>query len=309
MTLAKFLSSLKLFYGLCGLLAAAFVYQTLFNKGPSVYAAAWFSSLGLLLAFNIAACAGRRAGAAPLHYLLIHSGLVLVLLGAFSSRAFRFEAQMPLRAGEAASLAGEGKHLYRLPFSVQLKDFRIEYHAAPRGVLEVRQGTNLRELPAVPGAALKDPPPGTSLEVVSLLNDFGLSGGGAAKNKSPYWNNPAAQVRLGLGGKKKTLWVFSNFPGMHGGEYPFTLSLKIAGADIKGFVSSVTVTPAEGAPFDAEIAVNKPLRTGGYTLYQSSYDPADAGYSLLTVTRDRGAWIVYAGFAGLLAGILLWLKK
>jgi cytochrome c biogenesis protein ResB len=96
---------------------------------------------------------------------------------------------------------------------------------------------------------------------------------------------------------------------MHGQDLPFSVAYTLEQAEIKNFASSVTVRYPGEPEVRAEIAVNKPLKVGGYTLYQTSYDPADAGYSLLTVTRDRGVWVVYAGFALLLTGVLLWLRK
>lgn len=303
------LSSLRLFYAVCFALAAVFVYQTVFNQGPPVYGRPWFAALGVLLAFNIAACSARRARTAPLHYLLIHAGLVLVVLGAFASRAFRFEAQLPLRTGAVSDLVQAGNAVYRLPFSVRLDSFRLDYYREPRGVIAVSADGRRDEFDAVPGAELDLPEHKAKIKVLRLVRDFGLAAGNAVTEKSPYWHNPAAQLQVSAGGKKRTLWFFANFPGMHGGELPFRVSYGLKDAEVKNFTSALLVTPAAGAPFTAEVSVNRPLRTGGYTLYQSSYDPADAGYSLLTVTRDRGTWIVYLGFAALLGGILLWLKK
>lgn len=303
------LSSLRLFYAVCLALAGVFVYQTVFNQGAPVYARPWFAALGVLLAFNVAACAARRARTASLHFLLIHAGLVLVILGAFASRAFRFEAQLPLRTGAASDLVQAGNALYRLPFSVRLEAFRLDYYREPRGVLTVSSGGKRAEFDAVPGAEIDLQEHSAKLKVLRLVRDFGLASGNAVTDKSPYWHNPAAQLEVRHAGKTRKLWYFVNFPGMHGGELPFRVAYGLKDAEVKNFTSVLLVTPAEGGAFPAEVSVNSPLRTGGYTLYQSSYDPADAGYSLLTVTRDRGTWVVYLGFAALLGGILLWLKK
>lgn len=303
------LSSLRLFYAVCLALAAAFVYQTVFNQGAPVYGRPWFAALGVLLAFNIAACAARRARTASPHFLLIHAGLVLVILGAFASRAFRFEAQLPLRTGAETDLAQAGDALYRLPFSVRLETFRLDYYREPRGFLTVAHDDKRGEFDAVPGGEIDLPAHGARIKVLRLVRDFGLAAGNAVVDKSPYWHNPAAHLEVRQGGKTRRLWFFANFPGMHGDELPFRVSYGLKDAEVKNFTSALLVKPAAGEEFTAEVSVNKPLRTGGYTLYQSSYDPADAGYSLLTVTRDRGTWVVYLGFAALLGGILLWLKK
>jgi len=307
--LIKFLASLKLFFALCLALGGVFVYQTVFNAGPAVYGSPWFLALGALLALNIAVCAGGRAKTASPSFLLIHAGLVLVILGGFGSRFLRFEAELPLRAGTETDKVYAGNAVYQLPFSVKLESFRLDYYGEPAGKLTVMTEAGGREFPVKEGSVIGLPEAGTELKVLRLLRDFGVAPGSEPADKSPYWHNPAAQVEVALGGKKKKLWFFANFPGMHRAELPFHLFYSLENAEIKNFTSSVLVRPAGRGAFSAEIAVNRPLRAQGYSLYQTSYDPSDAGYTLLTVTRDRGLWAVYAGFAALLAGIFLWLKK
>lgn len=305
----KALSSLRLFFALCAALAAVFLWQTLFNRGPSAYGSPWFLALGALLAANVAACAAGRLRTASRSFLLIHAGVVLVILGGFASRFLRFEAQLPLRAGMETDRAYSGDAVYQLPFSVKLESFRLDYYGEPAGVLTVQGPDGGRDFPAAPGAVIDLPGHGARIKVLRALRDFGVTPSKEAVDKSPYWHNPAVQLEIEAKGAKKKLWFFANFPGMHREELPFHLFYRLVNADIKNFTSSVLVRPAGEPAFSAEISVNRPLRALGYTLYQTSYDPAEAAYSLLTVTRDRGLWLVYAGFAALLAGTLLWLKK
>lgn len=303
------LSSLRLFFSICTLLAAAFVYQTIFNKGGSIYGSVWFAALGLTLAINIAVCSFRRLKTAKPYFIFLHAGLVVIILGSFASRFYRFEAQLPLHTGAASSLAYTETASYTLPFSVELKNFEIEYYVAPVGRLTLAEGSSTETWEAKEGAVIKTPVSGTAIKILRLVRDFGLTAGNEVIEKSPYWFNPAVQLELPAGAQKKKLWFFSNFPGMHAQDLPFRISYALERADIKNFSSSVTVRASGKPDLPAQVAVNKPLRVGGYTLYQTSYDPADAGYSLLTVTMDRGAWVVYTGFALLLIGIFLWLRK
>ena len=301
------LSSLRLFFSLCALLGAAFVYQTIFNKGAPVYGSAWFAALGLLLAANIAACSLPRTGKAPLHFTLLHAGLVLIIAGAFATRFYRFEAGLPLHRGAAASVAYTPGASYKLPFSAELKDFRIEYYSEPAGRLTVEENGTARTFDAAEGAVIKTARGG--IKVLRAVRDFGLTGRREVVEKSPYWNNPAVQLEITDNGTKKKIWIFLNFSGMHAQDLPFKIAYGLDRAEIKNYRSFVTLQPDNGAAVPAEIAVNKPFKLGGYTLYQTNYDPADPGYSLLTVTMDRGVWIVYLGFAIFLTGILLWLRK
>ena len=116
----KILSSLRLFFALCLALGIVFVWQTVFNTGPSVYGSPWFMALGALLAANIAACSAGRVKTASPSFLLIHAGIVLVILGSFTSRFLRFEAELPLRAGTETDKVHSGNAVYRLPFAVRL---------------------------------------------------------------------------------------------------------------------------------------------------------------------------------------------
>ncbi|HNW45047.1 MAG TPA: cytochrome c biogenesis protein ResB [Elusimicrobiales bacterium] len=303
----KLLSSLQLFFSLCLALAAVFVRQTIFSRGQPPYGSWWFAALGVLLAMNITACALRRRKTATPAFLLIHAGIVLVIFSSFASRYARFEGSMPLRSGSESAFVYRGDLVYKLPFKVRLEDFRLEYYREPRGVLTAAGKEERLEIEAVAGAEIQLG--GSNIKVLRLLRDFGLTANKEAVDKSPYWHNPAAQLEITTGGRKSRLWFFTNFPGMHREELPFNISYRLDRADIKNFTSSVLITPDDGHGFKGEISVNKPLRVNGYTLYQTSYDPADAGYSLLTAVRDQGLWGVYAGFAVLLAGILLWLKE
>ncbi len=305
----NFISSLRLFFALCLALGLVFAWQTLLNRGPSLYGSPWFLALGALLAANIAACSARRARTAPLSFLLIHAGLVIVILGGFGSRFLRFEAQLPLRAGSESDRVYAGNAVYQMPFSVKLESFRLDYYGEPAGMVTVMDADGSRDYPVEEGSVISLPERGAEIKVLRLARDFGLNAKNEVTDKSPYWHNPAARLEISLGGKKKTLWFFAKFPGMHRAELPFHVFYRLENADIKNFTSAVLVRPEGGEAFSAEISVNKPLRAMGYTIYQSSYDPAEASYSLLTVTRDRGLWAVYLGFAALLAGIFLWLKK
>jgi predicted MFS family arabinose efflux permease len=45
------------------------------------------------------------------------------------------------------------------------------------------------------------------------------------------------------------------------------------------------------------------MKYGGYTFYQTGYDPKDPTWTSLQVVRDPGVPLVYAGFAFLIAGL------
>lgn len=53
------------------------------------------------------------------------------------------------------------------------------------------------------------------------------------------------------------------------------------------------------------LSVNSPFQYGGYTFYQSGYDPRDPDFSSLQVSKDPGVPFVYAGFIILPFGLYL----
>ncbi|MHB8077810.1 MAG: cytochrome c biogenesis protein ResB [Candidatus Krumholzibacteriia bacterium] len=66
----------------------------------------------------------------------------------------------------------------------------------------------------------------------------------------------------------------------------FNVELNAQGM-VRQYRSDLTVTPRHGAPFKQQIAVNHPLRFGGYNFYQASYQPArDRVKSLTAAVHD-----------------------
>jgi cytochrome c-type biogenesis protein CcsB len=74
-----------------------------------------------------------------------------------------------------------------------------------------------------------------------------------------------------------------------------------------GFSSSVQITDTDtGRTFPARIWMNNPLQHRGYTLFQSSYQQ-DSGRegTVLSVSKDPGQIIAFAGFITLIAGMMV----
>lgn len=74
---------------------------------------------------------------------------------------------------------------------------------------------------------------------------------------------------------------------------PFTLTVDDFNVElnaqgmVRQYRSDLTVTPRSGAAFSRQIAVNHPLRYGGYNFYQASYQPArDRVKSLVAAVLD-----------------------
>jgi len=85
----------------------------------------------------------------------------------------------------------------------------------------------------------------------------------------------------------------------------FTLGTYPGGRRPRSFESQITITdPATGLSLNRIISMNHPTSFGGFTLYQSSYQLSESkATSVLSVSRDPGVPIVFAGYIGLMGGM------
>jgi hypothetical protein len=299
----RILASPALFTALCAALATACAWGTLFGGG--VFGSAAFLGLAALLFLNTAACTARRLRTAPAASLLVHGGALLIMAGAFLTSAFRFEGSMPLRPGSESAYVYSGNQVYRLPFAVRLEDFRLEYHGEPRALLTLTSPAARTELPARPGAEASFA--GAGVKVLRQFRDLAFDEKGRPRERSDYWHNPALELEITYSGKARREWCYAALPGSRPKGLPFHAACRLDRAFVKNYTSSLLLTPAEGHGVNGEVSAATPLRLLGYRLVQAGYDTA-GGYSLLAVSRDPGEPAAYAGFALLLAGLLLWLK-
>jgi cytochrome c biogenesis protein ResB len=75
----------------------------------------------------------------------------------------------------------------------------------------------------------------------------------------------------------------------------------------RSFESHVTITdPVTGRTLSRVISMNSPVKYGRYSLFQSSYHTiGERTMSVLGVSRDPGQAIVYTGYIGMMAGMLI----
>jgi hypothetical protein len=75
----------------------------------------------------------------------------------------------------------------------------------------------------------------------------------------------------------------------------------------RSFESDITITdPTTGRAQSRIISMNRPVKHGGYTLYQSSYrQDGNRTMSFLSVSRDPGRIVVFAGYIALMIGMVV----
>ncbi|MGZ3712963.1 MAG: cytochrome c biogenesis protein ResB [Bdellovibrionota bacterium] len=153
--------------------------------------------------------------------------------------------------------------------------------------------------------------------------------GAARANKEEEKNFSAASLLLEAGNVQEHLWATNRaatqspqtgaeiYIGLTQKPLPFTLKLDrfemqmAPGTDkpasYESFVKVVDTRPNQGGESLAHIFMNNPLKKDGYTFYQSSYLQDDNGeyHSVLSVNRDPGRPVKYAGALLLVFGLIL----
>ncbi|HET8734926.1 MAG TPA: cytochrome c biogenesis protein CcsA, partial [Anaeromyxobacteraceae bacterium] len=172
-TILALLSSLKLAVILLVLLLLGLAAGTIIETragveaaGRLVYFAPWFIGLEVLFAANVLASIAslypwsrQRIG-----YLLTHGSMLVILLGALVTYAFKTEGQIGLWEGTAGNVIEQAEHgivteRHTLPFTIQLVDFQLERY----------QGT-MRPSQFRSQVVITDPATGTSTPAAIWMN-------------------------------------------------------------------------------------------------------------------------------------------
>ncbi|MBL7215564.1 MAG: cytochrome c biogenesis protein ResB [Phycisphaerae bacterium] len=298
--------------------------QLFFNSLPL---ASYWLVLGYWLILGCALLAGRvsfrKLIKAPA-LLLIHSGCLLVLVGAmvgseagqkiqkkyFGMDKIRRGQMQIFQNQESRQVQSDSGQIKELPFSIRLKDFRIEYYKPTDLRIQNRQG-NTWKIPILLNTEFDL---GSEFGKVTILKQFRNflitidDGIRKAIDSNQAGSNPALEVQIEYpDGTTITRYVFERFQGHIHPEDKFLLVYKGA---IRDFISDLAIIENGKIVAEKNVEVNHPLHFGGYYFYQHAYDPHAEQYTILMVVSDSGLFIVYAGYLLLLAGVFwhFWLK-
>jgi hypothetical protein len=293
--------------------------EQFFNRPPLMV---YWTALAILLIVGIAAF--RRLVRLP-GLLLIHFGCILILAGGMWGSPAGHSLQKKLfgidKIRKGFMVIYEGKSENRvaldgtrqeeeLPFSLKLKDFRLEYYKPVYLLVQSRQGQRWRVPVEIGKTFLLGEYAGT-IKVVKSYENFKI---GMEQGKSvPYddpspGSNPALEVQITEpAGQTSTQYVFEHFPGHSHGQNELMLSYHRI---ISDYISDIQVIKDDKVVAEKDIEVNHPLRFGGYHFYQSSYDDKAGQYTVLQIVSDTGLYVVYAGYWLLCLGAIwhFWLK-
>ncbi len=317
-----FLSVLGAFYG-------AEKAKLLFN---TIALQLYFSGFFILIIIGILRFRSllRRPGV-----FMIHAGCLLTLAGAMWSSesghqlAFRLlgnhkipEGYMVIEEGFAENRLFAKDFTLRLgelPFTIELKDFRLEYYQPdrpPTPLLNIKMADKQQlQIPAEAGQMASLGPEKGQITVLRTFRNLKirmLNGERVVTDEEGAGVNPAVRVEIQRpDGSKYTRYVFERFPYFERGED--TLQLRYVSQVpqvIRDFLSEVAVIKNDKEVINKVIEVNHPLHYGGYHFYQHSYDSEEGKYTILSVTSDSGLYCVYAGYWMLCLGVIwhFWLR-
>ncbi|MCC7292466.1 MAG: cytochrome c biogenesis protein ResB [Phycisphaerales bacterium] len=191
----------------------------------------------------------------------------------------------------------------------------------PKSGPQVTKKLTLGELVVLPGAA-------RPFSVLRKYDHARIDWAMVPADPDSKQQKPGIQVALIAGSERRSLWLQKYSPrteSIAGASYEFMYGDKPTslGFDVRlekfrigtypgtgrprSFESHVTfMDPAFGGQQSRVISMNHPAKFGGYTFYQSSYRQEEGkSISFLSVARDPGQPVVFAGYIGLLAGMLL----
>jgi hypothetical protein len=310
---------LLIFLSIYGAFLGAERAQDFFNSLPlAVYWLVFVSMLGAgLVVF-------RQLVRAPA-LLLIHAGCVLILGGAmWGSKAGHGLQQKLLGidkipAGQMVIFEGQserhvkaetGEGFRELPFSIRLKDFRMEYYEPEYLYIEAKDGQRWK----MPVEIEKEFALGTDFGTAKIVRRFenfkiNIEGDRRQAYDDPEGGyNPALEVQIrDANGDVRTKYVFERFGGHVHPEDRFALSYRRV---VRDYVSELAVIKDDRIVLEKNIEVNHPLHFGGYHFYQHWYDDEGHQYTILEVVSESGLNAVYGGYAMLCIGVFghLWLR-
>ncbi|HUU85678.1 MAG TPA: cytochrome c biogenesis protein ResB [Phycisphaerae bacterium] len=207
----------------------------------------------------------------------------------------------------------------------------IEVIAGPEGALLARLSRDgvpavVRELKI--GEPVETPWPGYKFAVLQRFDQAKVDWTMAVPEETRETRVPAILVKLTASEQSREVWVQRFSPRretLGGATYelsyankslPLGFALKLNQFHLgtypgtrrpRSFESRVTITdPSTGREQDQVISMNHPISYGGYNLFQSAYNMGGGQtVSYLSVSRDPGQPIVFAGYIAMMVGMVV----
>ncbi|HNQ89577.1 MAG TPA: cytochrome c biogenesis protein ResB [Verrucomicrobiota bacterium] len=245
--------------------------------------------------------------------LLIHSGLILLLLGQLVTDLFAVESYIRLSEGQGRNYSEDPRHCELAVIDTTAADHDVVV-AIPDTVLARRRPITHPQLPFTLRIQ-QYWPNSIPLDTTNAPSAEPRFAPAPLETRADHRNIPTVTLEFLDGSTPIGSWVASlwleqaqafQYQGrtyrldLRPARYykPFTLELvefnhdTYQGTDIpRSFSSEIRViNPATGENRQVRISMNNPLRYGGETFYQSGYDERDPRVTILQVVRNPG-WL------------------
>jgi cytochrome c biogenesis protein ResB len=293
---------------LCAVIAVSFI-GAVAPEGlqPKIFYSPWFLALLAAFGVNLLACLAARVWAPGRSFgsKLTHGSIPLILAGCLVSFLTGQKGTIEFTKGEAATsfIAENGQR--PLGFSVKLEDFTVEWYRPQYFKLgAVVEDRKLRKkFDAVPGREYKVADTGYAFTIKGYFPDFSVNEEGMAENLSDKALNPTLLVEITSPQGSESRWVFARHPDISMGRDRNIRIVFLQEPLVKEFRSRLLFSDGKRR-VERDVKVNGPVSFGGYTFYQSGYDPDKPEWTALEVVKDPGVPFVFAGFLFLNIGII-----
>lgn len=265
----------------------------LYDSINLIYGSVWFKAIAGALVAALCLCLWKNFSGVKKPFALIHIGLVIVLLGGFTSAFFSCKALLQIDINNSSNIATkENNTNLKLPFTVRLNSFEIEkYNKKPDITLHYLDNTfkTIEKHTVSEGNSITIPENTDKLKIAQVSHE----------------SDTITNILIDINGFRR--WVGTNSTTYLVDEQNkiYILFLVDHQKTIKGYKSNIDIIKRNNKIQTETIEVNKPLVVDGYKLYQYSYDKDNRQWSGILVKKDPGVWVVYAGYLILICGVLL----
>lgn len=264
-----------------------------------VFYCGWFRGLLLMMGFSLVGVVLQRRSWS---FRLLHLGVAVVLLGGLVSQFAGMRGYMelrPHRAGDHMVLQENGQfsgRMQALPFSVTLKEFRIDRYPAQPQLKVFRRGGGRFRLQRI-----VDPRRESRLKLGRVFLEVAAMGQDAAGQKeSPrIWAD--MRLRKQAGNDARTFRLEADTRPVLLPDGNHAVELKTVSPP-REYASLLVFRDKEGIR-EEWVRVNHPVHYGGYRFFQSGYRGGNDPLSGITVKKDPGFPVVVAGILVFLAGL------
>jgi cytochrome c biogenesis protein ResB len=269
----------------------------------------WFLLVLGVFGLNLLAClcnrllfSGRGAGSK-----LCHAAVLVILAGSLVSFLAGRRGSMEFTKGETQdAFIRKNAETIPLGFSVTLEDFTVEWYKPQYFKLgvTVEDKKVKKKFDAVPGKEYRVGGTGYSFTVKDYFPQLVINVDHEAVNLSDKALNPALRVEVRSPSGTESRWIFAHYPDMVMGSDKNIRFFLLQEPAIKEFRSRLRFSDGSRTEL-RDVRVNSPVEFGGYTFYQSGYNPQKPAWTSLEVVRDPGAPVVFVGFVLMNLGIVM----